>query len=451
VPLWAWVAAGGGAALLVGLVAWLAYRSTNYGTIRIDLGPVAGAVDIQVDGEPGHTAGQELRLPVGDHHLTVLDAGYEVEQRPFTVRRGQNPDLQVTLRPKRLAQIDPKPPAPREPPPQDPPTKPPVQPPAERPPAPPVVDPPPQVVDRGEQLHLLRLGEGILSVNFTADSRTVLVGCGPPSRSRLIDLQTGQDVALPMYGDLSGIAIGRSELISGGDGNTTRPVRLQVSDLKGNPRRVILLADQLWNLWISPRGDRLVYASPGGDRLLDTLTGKEIKRWKPAEGDSAFSAFSTDGKLVLFRPNPRDRLAPDIVRSADTGAEMRDLEAQKPTWFRGMYPDGRKTAVWTAAPVGRNVQSFAVDGGREIGKVNIGTVAVKTSKLSPDGKRLAILNEDRYVRVWDFISGKELCAFPAFKLDELRPDFSFAISPDNRYAVAGGKPGWFYIWRLPQP
>jgi WD40 repeat protein len=262
----------------------------------------------------------------------------------------------------------------------------------EKKPTTPVEKPSPQVVDRGEQLHLIRLCEGgVLTVNISADSRTVLVSTHPP-RTRLLDLRTGKDVALPMFGDLSGIATGRSEILAG---QGVRPFKLQVYDLKGNLRRVLPLKDQLWNLTVSPRGDRFVYPSPGGDRLIDTLTGKEIKRWPRGKRDSNFSAFSTDGKLVLFQPD-------------------------------------------TSGPA------------PEIGKVNVGTVAAKVWKLSPDGKRIAIWHEDRNVRVWDFTTGKELCAFPAFKLDKLR-GMSFAISPDNKYACAGGEPGWFYIWRLPEP
>jgi serine/threonine protein kinase/WD40 repeat protein len=305
---------------------------------------------------------------------------------------------------------------------------------------------PEEKVDRGEQLHLIRICDGgIWPVNISTDSRTVLVSSGPaPGRTRLLDLQTGKDVALPMYGYMSGFATGRSELIAG---SNERPRNLQVYDLGGNLRRVLPLKDQLWNLFVSPRGDRVVYPSPGGDRLIDTLTGKEIKRWPRGKQDSQFSGFSTDGKLVLFRADPKEP-TPEIVRSADTGAELKGLEPQKASWFRGYYPDGRKMTTWTGEPDGRYVRCFAVDGGREIGKVNIRTLGAKRWKLSPDGKRILIFHDDRNVRVWDFTTGKELTAFPAFKLDKIT---GFDISPDNKYACAGGEPGWFYIWRLPEP
>src|SRR5262249_30984391 len=65
--------------------------------------PAAAQVDIQVDGEPGQEAATELRLSAGMHHLTVIGKEYEVEQQTFTVRRGRNADLVVTLRPTKRA------------------------------------------------------------------------------------------------------------------------------------------------------------------------------------------------------------------------------------------------------------------------------------------------------------------------------------------------------------
>jgi hypothetical protein len=44
-----------------------------------------------------------MRLSAGTHHVTVIGKDYEVEQQTFTVRRGQNPALQITLRSRNLA------------------------------------------------------------------------------------------------------------------------------------------------------------------------------------------------------------------------------------------------------------------------------------------------------------------------------------------------------------
>jgi hypothetical protein len=93
------------AAGMLGLVMLLAvvfYVSTNYGRVKIEVEATAGQVEVKVDGDRIDIAGlkEPLRLKVGDHQLQVESVNYRTVTRSFTVRRGEEEVLRVTLEPK---------------------------------------------------------------------------------------------------------------------------------------------------------------------------------------------------------------------------------------------------------------------------------------------------------------------------------------------------------------
>jgi len=96
-------AAAGIAAVLLGIVM---YVSTNYGTVKIELSDPAPNVEVKVDGDTVEIAGLErsLKLKAGEHDLLVTSADFETHSRSFSVKRGQEELLRVSLvpRPKKV-------------------------------------------------------------------------------------------------------------------------------------------------------------------------------------------------------------------------------------------------------------------------------------------------------------------------------------------------------------
>ena len=119
VPPWAWIAtACGAAAVLLGVIFYL---QTNHGLVKIELSDPAAKVQVQVDGETIAVTGLDrpLRLRPGAHGLVVTGDDFETVTRSFTVKRGSDEPLRVTLIPKAgpVAQTPPAEPQPSAPPP----------------------------------------------------------------------------------------------------------------------------------------------------------------------------------------------------------------------------------------------------------------------------------------------------------------------------------------------
>lgn len=90
--------AAGTAGLFVFLSVVL-YITTGKGTIKIVLSDPKADIEVKVDGDVVEITGPEgvIRLRPGEHELVVIGPNYETVCQSFTVRRGDNPALQVTL------------------------------------------------------------------------------------------------------------------------------------------------------------------------------------------------------------------------------------------------------------------------------------------------------------------------------------------------------------------
>ncbi len=90
------VVAGFLTVLLLGVVIRV---QTNYGTVKIEIPEEAANIDVKLDGETIFIEGLDhpLRLRPGAHELLVTGKDYETVCTSFTVRRGNNPPLTVTL------------------------------------------------------------------------------------------------------------------------------------------------------------------------------------------------------------------------------------------------------------------------------------------------------------------------------------------------------------------
>ncbi len=111
-----WLAAAGlGAAALLLLGIMLSIQTVS-GTVRIELSDPKAQVEVKVDGDVIDIAGlkEPLRLKAGEHGLLVTSGDYQSVSKSFTVRRGQEEILRVTLEPNKPKAVEK--PAPIEPP-----------------------------------------------------------------------------------------------------------------------------------------------------------------------------------------------------------------------------------------------------------------------------------------------------------------------------------------------
>ncbi len=93
--------AAGAAGFVLALFGIVIYVATGKGTVKIALSDPRAQVEVKIDGDTIELAGldQPLRLRPGEHELTIIGPGYEAVGRSFTVRRGANPLLEITLVP----------------------------------------------------------------------------------------------------------------------------------------------------------------------------------------------------------------------------------------------------------------------------------------------------------------------------------------------------------------
>jgi serine/threonine protein kinase len=98
-PGWGIAAAGAGAALT--LLAIILYVNTNHGLVKIELSDPKAKVEVKVDGDVIDIAGlkEPLRLKAGGHDLLVTSGDYQSVSKSFSVRRGAQEVLRVTLEP----------------------------------------------------------------------------------------------------------------------------------------------------------------------------------------------------------------------------------------------------------------------------------------------------------------------------------------------------------------
>ncbi len=148
-----WRAAVAGALLmvLIAVAGVVFYVKTDNGTLEIRINDPAAGVKVTVDGqEITLTDGARVtKLRAGPHGLLVEGDGFKTESRDFTVTRGKNPAVVVTLQPiKKQVPVTP-----------------------DSDPKPPVLDPP---ADRTKLARLLRRGDGLIRRGQFGELETVV-------------------------------------------------------------------------------------------------------------------------------------------------------------------------------------------------------------------------------------------------------------------------------------
>jgi serine/threonine protein kinase/WD40 repeat protein len=395
-PRWLLIAGGIGVALLLLLVAGgvILWEVTNYGTIRIQTSRPSAEARLRVDGQP-HPWGEQVRLRAGEHDLEADGNGFEPVHQKFSVRRGNNDPVQVSL---------------------------------------PAVGPPPR---KGEEVRQIQWHSGyVYGVALSPDGRYYLAG-GDRITVRVWSVETGLEV-LSFPGFIADFTPDSQEIVTGLRAQSAFSVRRIsggeiVKEFKGE--------EDLDNFWMVPKSNRLTTASKSGLSLL-TLSGETRKRWDCNVGKTPV-LFTPDGKHILMRKDGGPWQAFDAATGmpAPGFANLSRLEQ-----LDGFTSDSQRVY----AIRGNKLVFFDVHTGSETQTLDLGEAAFFAMSLSADPKRLLVAHKDRTIRLWDVSKGQELCRFSTPNFDRIKPN-QLTISADGRYACAGGgaAPAKVYLWRLP--
>jgi len=256
--------------------------------------------------------------------------------------------------------------------------------------------------------------------------------------------------------------------------------------------------------WRHRRAEWVVYARDGKSiysagldlRKWDATTGRELRRWNLNLEDNLtglqdcildtehMKLIEFDGTAILLR-DIHNKIAPLTIKDDRENMESATLSPDGKLLASRCYGDG-SARLWDAA-TGREL--------RRLGKIETtdikGRLAMNHSlAFSPDGKLLAVANEEGIVRIRDVATGEvrrrvresskhlnhlvfspdgktlawksdgKLCLWDAIRGGEPRRikafgeqegigyDLPFAFSPDNRVLASGQDDGTIHFWQI---
>jgi WD40 repeat protein len=159
-------------------------------------------------------------------------------------------------------------------------------------------------------------------------------------------------------------------------------------------------------------------------RVLDLATGKEQRSFGPLQGNAvARLAISPDGRWLVTVGSDHKRTYPRPARSDDPflrvwdlekGIQTRKLDFPEEHGVKSLAftPDSRSVIAGIGPPDGGAVRCWDLLTGNPRRAWTGHECSGSALTVSPDGKRLATMNESGVIRLWDMGTGKELTPPP---------------------------------------
>jgi WD40 repeat protein len=186
-------------------------------------------------------------------------------------------------------------------------------------------------------------------------------------------------------------------------------------------------------------------------QLWNTHTGEAFTLAAPSKGtldDRLILSWSPDGKLMAS------------ASERDTSIHLWDRATRKPVRTLPGYGKALRSLAWS--PDGKHLASAWLDATVRVWDTNSGEVSLELPFVvkhegggtpiapqvfsiltwSPDGRRLAVAEDDASIKVWDMPDGKEITTLAGHQARI----FALAWNPDGKSVVSASSDGEFLLW-----